>query len=96
MQKPNPELIDDENPEWTEEDFKKAVPFSAFVETLPETLRANFRGRPRLAAPKKSITLRVDADLVSALKAGGRGWQTRLNAHLRDWLMHAPPPDLER
>lgn len=26
-QKPNPELIDEENPEWTTEDFKKAVPF---------------------------------------------------------------------
>jgi hypothetical protein len=33
--KPNPELINDENPEWTEEDFARAVPFSG----LPSKLR---------------------------------------------------------
>ncbi len=31
--RPNPELIDDENPEWTEEDFARARPAS---EVLPE------------------------------------------------------------
>jgi hypothetical protein len=36
MQRPNPELIDDENPEWTDEMFAKAVPFSA----LPLELQA--------------------------------------------------------
>jgi hypothetical protein len=36
MQRPNPELIDDQNPEWTDEDFAKAVPFSA----LPAELQA--------------------------------------------------------
>ena len=36
MRKPDPELLDDENPEWTEEDFARAVPFSA----LPPELQA--------------------------------------------------------
>lgn len=36
MKKPDPELIDDENPEWTDEDFAKAVPFSS----LPAELQA--------------------------------------------------------
>jgi hypothetical protein len=36
MKRPNPELMDDENPEWTEEDFAKAVPFSG----LPLELQA--------------------------------------------------------
>lgn len=35
MKAPNPELIDDENPEWTDEMFAKAIPFSA----LPAELR---------------------------------------------------------
>jgi hypothetical protein len=35
----NPELIDDDNPEWTAEDFKNAVPFSALPESLQATLR---------------------------------------------------------
>ncbi|MGA2809588.1 MAG: hypothetical protein ABSE87_15780 [Terracidiphilus sp.] len=49
MQRPDPELIDDENPEWTDEDFAKAVHFSA----LPAELQA------LLSSPKK---LSPDAD----------------------------------
>jgi len=36
MKKPDPELIDDENPEWTDEMFARAIPFSA----LPAELQA--------------------------------------------------------
>jgi hypothetical protein len=35
--KPNPELIDRESPEWTDEDFRHARPAS---EALPELLAA--------------------------------------------------------
>ena len=38
MQRPNPELIDDENPEWTDETFAKAVPFSALPKELQTLL----------------------------------------------------------
>lgn len=31
---------------------------------------------------KKVLSIRVDADLLEALKASGKGWQTRLN----DWI----------
>ena len=34
MQTPDPELIDDENPEWTDEMFAKAIPFSALPAEL--------------------------------------------------------------
>ena len=44
------------------------------------------RGRPPLDAPKMSITIRLDADLVSAFRAGGPGWQTRINDVLRRHL----------
>ncbi len=44
------------------------------------------RGRPKLDAPKKSTTLRLDADVVARFKAGGPGWQTRINTVLKDWL----------
>lgn len=42
------------------------------------------RGRPRLARPKAALTMRVDADVLDAFKASGPGWQTRINALLRD------------
>ena len=47
------------------------------------------RGRPfgRLkAAPKVSTTIRFDPDVLAALKASGRGWQTCVNEALREWV----------
>ena len=42
------------------------------------------RGRPRVARPKAAMTMRVDADVLDALKASGPGWQTRVNDLLKD------------
>jgi len=41
-------------------------------------------GRPKLAEPKISTTLRLDADVMRAFRAAGAGWQTRINAVLRE------------
>jgi len=41
------------------------------------------RGRPRVARPKAAMTMRVDADVLDALKASGPGWQTRVNELLK-------------
>jgi uncharacterized protein (DUF4415 family) len=46
------------------------------------------RGRPRLARPKVALTMRIDADVMDALKSKGPGWQTRVNSLLRDALKH--------
>jgi uncharacterized protein (DUF4415 family) len=44
-------------------------------------------GRPSLAAPKKApVTLRLDVDVLAALKATGKGWQTRVNDAMREWV----------
>ena len=45
-------------------------------------------GRPRLpaSARKRRVTLMLDPDVVEHFKAGGRGWQTRINAALRKAL----------
>ncbi len=44
------------------------------------------RGRPRAPRPKLSTTIRLDADVMEAFRAEGEGWQTRINAALREWL----------
>ena len=61
---PNPELLDDENPEWTVENFKKARPAS---EVLPQIFGAKVakemlkpRGRPRVEFPKDRINKAID------------------------------------
>jgi uncharacterized protein (DUF4415 family) len=41
------------------------------------------RGRPPAAAPKRAVSLRLDADVVAAFKRSGPGWQTRMNEALR-------------
>jgi uncharacterized protein (DUF4415 family) len=38
---------------------------------------------------KMSTTVRVDADVLAWLKAQGRGYQTRINAILRDAMLRA-------
>ncbi|MGI5089823.1 BrnA antitoxin family protein [Treponema vincentii] len=35
---------------------------------------------------KKVLSIRVDADLLEALKASGKGWQTRLNNWIRNGI----------
>jgi uncharacterized protein (DUF4415 family) len=44
------------------------------------------RGRPKSEAPKVSTTLRLDADIIERFREGGPGWQSRINAALREWL----------
>jgi uncharacterized protein (DUF4415 family) len=41
------------------------------------------RGSARLERRKQSIELRLDADVISAYRATGEGWQARVNADLR-------------
>jgi len=94
--KPNPTLVGDENPEWTAEDFAKAKPAREVLPKLfgpkvaAEMLRPK-RGRPPAAHPKSHVNIRLDADVVAAFRASGRGWQTRLNAALKDWLKRHSP-----
>lgn len=86
--KSNPNLIDTDNPEWTAQDIKTAVPFSS----LPATLRTKLGGRgPQKAPAKVSTTIRLSPDVVQAFRAAGDGWQTRIDAALKDWLRtHSP------
>lgn len=41
-------------------------------------------GRPKAESPKVPMTMRVDADVLEAIRASGAGWQTRVNDVLRD------------
>ena len=94
--RPNPAFLDDDNPEWTKDDFFRARPAS---EVLPEIMGAALAaeilqpkklGRPKAALPKVPTAIRLDADVLDAFKAKGRGWQTRINQALREWLEHHP------
>lgn len=48
------------------------------------------RGRPLAVSPKVPVTVRYDAEVVAAFKATGKGWQTRMNDALKEWLATHP------
>ena len=43
-------------------------------------------GRPKAELTKERITIRLSPDVVGAFRSTGQGWQTRVDAALRDWL----------
>jgi uncharacterized protein (DUF4415 family) len=55
----------------------------------PQQIAAR-RGRPKgsvSAHSKQAVKLRLDPDLLAALRASGAGWQTRVNAILREAIL---------
>jgi len=77
--------------ELTEEDFKRARPARGVLYDIlskaaaDEMLRPKL-GRPRKNVPKEHINIRLDAEILAGFKAFGRGWQSRMNDALREWL----------
>ncbi|PYB77023.1 BrnA antitoxin family protein [Rhizobium wuzhouense] len=71
-----------DNPEMTEAELKELRPFR---EVFPELAASIDRklGRPKADSPKKAISLRLDAEVIERFKAGGEGWQSRMNEALR-------------
>jgi uncharacterized protein (DUF4415 family) len=78
---------DEENPEWTAEDFAAAKPFAeVFPDLAAKEIARRGRG-PQKAPTKQLISLRLDVDVVQKFRATGKGWQARMNATL---AAHAP------
>jgi uncharacterized protein (DUF4415 family) len=80
---------DDDNPEWTKEDFAKARPASEVLpkligEVATQELMRRSRGRPPKADRKVNQTLRLDPDVLEAFRREGAGWQARINQILRE------------
>jgi uncharacterized protein (DUF4415 family) len=69
---------DPENPEWTAKDFKRA---KSFAEVLP-ALAKHGRGLQRNPT-KVAVSLRLTREVVERFKAGGPGWQARIDKALK-------------
>lgn len=88
----------DETPELTGDEMDRPDSVWRIGERVvpPEEGKAAFRaalrrGRPKANITKESLTVRYDADIVAAFRASGPGWQSRMNAALREWLeTHTP------
>jgi uncharacterized protein (DUF4415 family) len=79
-------VFDDDNPEWTVEDFAKAtrLPGIKAKDLTPEILASIPRARgPQKAALKIPVSIRLSADVVKHFKDTGPGWQSRIDDALR-------------
>jgi uncharacterized protein (DUF4415 family) len=76
--------------EWVDPDDAPALT-DAFFERADELQGKELirRGRPKAAVTKEPVKLRLDADVLAALRATGDGWQTRINETLRASLLLA-------
>lgn len=93
--KPNPYKTDEENPEWSPEEFQKARPagevlHEIFSKEVADEMLNKKPGRPLGSGVKESQTVRFDRDIIAAFKSTGKGWQTRMNEALREWLKEHP------
>ena len=73
---------DPENPEWTVEDFRNGRSWEELSD-LEKPVFKRPRGRPTIEAPKKLVSLRLDAEVLEALEASGPGWRQRINDILK-------------
>jgi len=69
-------------PELTDAELAQARPFAEVFPELAEKMRQV--GRPRSDHPKVAVSIRLDQDVVEAFKKDGPGWQSRMNAALRE------------
>jgi uncharacterized protein (DUF4415 family) len=75
--------------ELTAADMKR---FQSAKQALPGTLlkKLNVRG-PQKTPTKERITIRLSPEVVQRFRDTGDGWQTRVDAALKDWLKSHKP-----
>ena len=77
-----------ENKDSIEEDFDPDAAPDLSRDGWPEKFAnvAVRRGRPPVARPKVSTTIRLSQDVIDHFRADGKGWQTRIDEALREWI----------
>lgn len=81
----DPDCPYDPNDAAAVEAYWKDAIVSRSLPELRQKLALRRRGTGR-APHKVPTTIRFDPDVLTGLKATGKGWQTRVNEALRDWL----------
>ncbi len=73
----------EEMPEWTDAQLDRAEIAIGDVVIRPANGTLTKPGRPKSAAPKKSVHLRLSPDVLAYFRKTGPGWQTRIDETLR-------------
>ena len=56
------------------------------AELAAAALQRRGHGRPAGSGTKEQVAIRLDRDVLSALRASGPGWQTRLCDAVGEWV----------
>ena len=56
------------------------------AELAAAALQRRGRGRPAGSGTKQPVAIRLERDVLSALRASGPGWQTRLSDAVGEWV----------
>ena len=77
----------DEAPAWTNEQFDRAeVAIGGKVVRPAQGTLTRPRGRPKKPDAKVHIHIRLSPNVLRHFRAGGPGWQTRIDEVLRRWV----------
>lgn len=84
--------IDEENPELDDDFFQNAMPATDVLghQRVDALVSSRKRGRPvgSVATQRKEqVSIRLSQDVLEHFRSEGPGWQTRIDAALRDWLI---------
>lgn len=78
----DPERIDEENPEWTEDDFVSAKPFCELSQEHQRVLTAIMEEN----AAKKKVAVPLSRAVVEKMQSTGEGWEARVEEAVVEWL----------
>lgn len=71
---------DADNPEWTAHDFKRA---KSFPQVFPTLAKSRGGRGPQRKPTKVAVSLRLTREVIERFKAGGPGWQARIDEALK-------------
>lgn len=77
-------ICDDDSPATTEADWADAVVCRS-AEALHKEAVRRIRGKNKRPT-KEQVAIRYSPEVLAAFRATGRGWQTRMDEALKDWL----------
>lgn len=80
--------FDEDCPATTEADWANAFVCHNAEELHTEVVRRT-RGANKNPL-KELVAIRYEADILATFRATGKGWQTRMNDALKDWISEHP------
>lgn len=74
--------FDEENPEWTAEDFARARPPQEVLRPAVLSAFKKTRG-PQKSPTKVPVSIRLSREVIEHFRAAGPGWQGRIDEALK-------------